>query len=198
MIVVGAAMSCVVTGCGGGATDAVTTVTVTVGNDAETSESTVSIESMPRAEELTPRGNEVGEIGREMTSGCSGDVCDLTVTITGIEVNPNNCSVSGDGQTVAVRYTIVTGPNLPEDAGDPVASTWMAVDDEGNVDSRPGGNSWTGCGDTANELMPNSRYQLTRPLNVPATHTTLIWRPTGSGQDLIDARGLEFSLGSPT
>ncbi|MHC6214738.1 hypothetical protein [Rhodococcus ruber] len=173
-----------------------TTVTVTApvaGGSAGTG-SGATVEAMPAAEDLTPRGNAVGTVGEPLTSGCVGQVCDLTVTVTGIEVNPANCDVYGDGQVVAVRHTIVTGPNLPAQVWDPMGtSSWMAVDEHGTVNSKITG-GWVGCGDSADELMPNSTYHLTTPLNVPATHTTLIWRPINSGKDLIAARGLEFSL----
>ncbi len=50
-----------------------------------------------------------------------------------------------------------------------------------------------GCGDSADEVMPDSTYHLTTPLNVPATHNTSIWCPINSGRDSTVARDLEFS-----
>lgn len=199
IVVAGAALSCLLAGCSDSGSDQVTTVTVTapVASGTAGSGSNGTVEAMPAAEDLTPRGNAIGKVGEPLTSGCVGDVCDLTVTVTGIEVNPANCDVYGDGQVVAVHHTIVTGPNLPAQVWDPMGtSSWMAVDEQGTVNSKITG-GWVGCGDNADELMPNSTYHLTTPLNVPATHTTLIWRPINSGKDLIAARGLEFSLSTP-
>ncbi|KXF84326.1 hypothetical protein D092_20590 [Rhodococcus ruber Chol-4] len=78
-----------------------TTVTVTApvaGGTAGTG-SGATVEAMPAAEDLTPRGNAVGTVGEPLTSGCVGQVCDLTVTVTGIEVNPADCDVYGDGRS---------------------------------------------------------------------------------------------------
>lgn len=196
IIVAGVALSSLMLGCSDNRSDQVTTVTVTapVASGAASAGSSAAIEAMPAAEDLTPRGNAVGSVGETFKSGCVGDVCDLTVAVTGIEVNPANCDVYGDGQVVVVHHTVITGPNLPAQVWDPMGtSSWTAVDDNGTVNSNITG-GWVGCGDRADELMPNATYHLTTPLNVPATHTTLIWRPTTFGKDLIAARGLEFSL----
>lgn len=68
----------------------------------------------------------------------------------------------------------------------------MAVDEHGTVNSKITG-AWMGCGDSADEVMPDSTYHLTTPLNVPATHNTSIWCPINSGRDSTVARDLEFS-----
>ncbi|UZF48259.1 Hsp70 family protein [Rhodococcus rhodochrous] len=150
--------------------------------------------------EFTPRGNMVGTFGTPMTSGCDDDVCDLEVTITGVDMNPNprDCKAGGseENDTVLVRYTVKTGPDPVTINGAMLSNiTWSAVDDSGAIKSNIG-SGWSGyCGDyESSSLMQNATYDLTAVLSVPPTHRTLIWQPNSYFSDLISAPGLEFSL----
>ncbi|MGW0022602.1 Hsp70 family protein [Rhodococcus sp. NPDC003382] len=145
---------------------------------------------------LTRRGNLIGTIGETMTKGCTGEVCNRSVTITDIEVNPSNCIMSDDEKTVVVHYTVVTGPT-PDDSSSGLAPySWSAVDAQGGVLPSIGTSYDPKCGDyeTNDGFMPNSTYKLVSVLSVPDTHSTLIWRPDFKNTELISAPGLEFSL----
>lgn len=150
---------------------------------------------------VTARGNIVGRFGDTMSRGCSDAVCDLAVTITGIDVDPKGCEVYGTDptskdRTVVVRYTVVTGPNPVVINGALLDGiTWSAVDSQGSVQSNLNG-SWSGdCGDyESQEFMPNSKYDLSTVIGVPQRYDTIIWRPNSYFADLTSAPGLEFTI----
>ncbi|MEE2061512.1 Hsp70 family protein [Rhodococcus artemisiae] len=177
--------------------------TVTAGSTAGTSTSPATAAPIaPRATavpgEPTPRGNIVGTLGEPMTSGCTSEGCDLEVTLTAIESNPDRCHTMGgseDDETIVVHSTVVTGPNPITINGALTSSiTWSAVDGNGSIDSNLNGSRSGNCGDyESSTLMPNSKYTFATVLGVPGTYDTLIWAPI-SHPDLISAPGLEFSI----
>ncbi|MBH0122524.1 Hsp70 family protein [Rhodococcus sp. CX] len=164
-----------------------------------------AVASVPRATAepgtATPRGNIVGTFGDTMTRGCSGEMCDLAVSITGIDVNPKGCEVYGSDptnkdRTVVVHYTVATGPNPVVINGALLSSiTWSAVDSQGSVQSNLNGSRSGDCGDyESQEFMPNSKYDLSTVIGVPQGYDTLIWRPNSYFADLTSAPGLEFAV----
>lgn len=162
--------------------------------------SSITAQSVATEGELTPRGNLIGTFGTPMTSGCNENGCDLEVTITGIDQNPDprKCKAgdSEDNDTVIVRYTVKTGSNPVTINGALLSNiTWSAVDDNGAIKSKIG-TGWSGdCGDyESSSLMQNSTYDLSAVLSVPPTHRTLIWQPNSYFSDMIAAPGLEFSI----
>lgn len=162
--------------------------------------SSITAQSVATEGELTPRGNIIGTFGTPMTSGCDEDGCDLAVTITGIDLNPDPqmCTTFGaeDADTAIVRYTVKTGPNPITNRGPVLShSYWSAVDDNGSIRSNLAVGSGGNCGDfESGSFMQNSTYSLSTVLSVPATYRTLIWQPNSYFSDLIPAPGLEFSL----
>ncbi|MEV8195524.1 Hsp70 family protein [Rhodococcus pyridinivorans] len=170
-----------------------------------TTASPIAVAPEPRATaepgSVTPRGNIVGAFGDTMTRGCTSEVCDLAVTITGIDVNPKGCEVySADpknkDRTVVVHYTVVTGPNtVVTNGGLMTAITWSAVDPQGSAQSDLHGSRSGDCGDyESREFMPNSKYNLSTVIGVPQGYDTIIWQANNLYNDLLAAPGLEFTL----
>ncbi len=188
-----------------GSATAAAETTISSGASAETTTTSVAAvappQTPPEPGALTPRGNEVGTFGNTMTRGCTSEVCDLAVTITGIDVNPKNCEAySSDStnkdRTVVVHYTVVTGPNpVVTNGGLMTSITWSAVDAQGAVQSNLNGSRSGNCGDyESKEFMPSSKYNLSTVIGVPTGYDTLIWQANNLYDDLITAPGLEFSL----